>query len=220
MTISKSLNVVSGGIGTPESVADMSTKKTVVVSGLIGTIVIEAGINGDFCEKQLIQAPSGEVTFDVVAEEVRVNAQNGAAATVVIAAEDGVPSFAELPAPAGPSEAGVAVDGPMGPYHIVKRGPVQLAAQLGWQIVPASVASRHKYVFRHRWDRLEIPKPLSRVCLKIGEPICIPSNLTTGELHHWTRRLHDILEDDEREAQRKVRSSYAATASSLRSPHG
>ena len=109
-------------------------------------------------------------------------------------------------------EAGIAVDGPLGPYHVVKRGAVQLASQLGWLIVPASVASRSHYMLARRWDRLEIPKPFTRVSLILGEPFTVPPNLSAGELHRWTQRLHDILEEDECVAQRKVGSTMAERA--------
>lgn len=54
-------------------------------------------------------------------------------------------------------EVGIAVDGPLGPDHVVKRGVLRLAAEYQFEVVPISVASRRKRVLRHRWDHLEIP---------------------------------------------------------------
>jgi len=99
-------------------------------------------------------------------------------------------------------EGTIAVDGPNGPYHAVKRGAIQVASDLGYLVVPVSVASRRKVVLSHRWDRLEIPGVFTRVSLVIGEPIAVPQQLSPEELPDWTQRLHDVLEElDERADQ-------------------
>jgi hypothetical protein len=99
---------------------------------------------------------------------------------------------------------GMAVDGPRGPYHVVKRGAIQLASELGFALLPVSVASRRKRVLRHRWDRMEIPRPFTRVCLVIGEALTVPAGLTRDEVEPWARRLHDALEAGDRLAGEKV----------------
>ncbi len=99
---------------------------------------------------------------------------------------------------------GIAVDGPRGPYHVVKRGAIQLASELGFALLPVSVASRRKRVLRHRWDRMEIPRPFTRVCLVIGEALTVPAGLTQDEVEPWARRLHDALEAGDRLAGEKV----------------
>jgi lysophospholipid acyltransferase (LPLAT)-like uncharacterized protein len=103
------------------------------------------------------------------------------------------------------SEAGIAVDGPVGPDHKVKRGAIQLASELGHLIVPMSVASRHKHVLHHRWDRLEIPMIFSRVCVAVGEPMRIPPGLSWEEVQRWRSRLQDLLEAIDSEAEDRVR---------------
>lgn len=102
-------------------------------------------------------------------------------------------------------EAGMAVDGPQGPYHKVKRGAIQLASELGHVIVPMSVASRHKHVLRHRWDRLEIPMLFTRVSVAVGKPIQVPRGLSFDKLQTWRDRLHDALEAIDAEAESRVR---------------
>lgn len=92
-------------------------------------------------------------------------------------------------------EGSIAVDGPNGPYHAVKRGAIQVASNLGYLVVPVSVASRRKVVLSHRWDRLEIPSVFTRVSLVIGEPLAVPRQLSPHELPEWAQRLHDVLED-------------------------
>jgi len=102
-------------------------------------------------------------------------------------------------------QASMAVDGPHGPYHAVKQGAIQLASDLGHLIVPVSVATRRNIVLSHRWDQLEIPVAFTRVSLVIGDPINIPPNLSQDKLPIWTKRLHDVLEELDERAERKVR---------------
>jgi lysophospholipid acyltransferase (LPLAT)-like uncharacterized protein len=68
---------------------------------------------------------------------------------------------------------GVAVDGPLGPARQVKPLLLELAAELGFQIVPVSVRSSPRHVARWRWDRRETPCPFARVRLAVGEPIAL-----------------------------------------------
>ena len=102
-------------------------------------------------------------------------------------------------------QSSMAVDGPHGPYHAVKQGAIQLASDLGHLIVPVSVATRRKFVLSHRWDQLEIPGAFTRVSLVIGDPIRVPPNLSEDELPNWTQQLHDVLEELDERAERKVR---------------
>src|SRR5579871_3793870 len=44
----------------------------------------------------------------------------------------------------------IAVDGPLGPSHVVKRGVLDLASELGYVIVPVSAASNWKTVISSR----------------------------------------------------------------------
>lgn len=95
---------------------------------------------------------------------------------------------------------GIAVDGPLGPYHRVKRGAVKLASDLGYLIVPASATARRKRVLKYRWDRLELPALCTRVGLAIGEPIAVPSELGPGELQIRVAELGAALEALDRRA--------------------
>ncbi len=87
--------------------------------------------------------------------------------------------------------AGLAVDGPLGPRHEVKRGAIQLAGGLGWCIYPIAVALRPKRVLAGRWDRREIPWPWSRVALVVGEPL---EPEREPDLMTWQRRVGEALE--------------------------
>jgi lysophospholipid acyltransferase (LPLAT)-like uncharacterized protein len=99
----------------------------------------------------------------------------------------------------------VAVDGPLGPYHVVKRGAIQVASTLGFAIVPTSVASRRKRILTHRWDRMELPRLFTRVYLVVGEAIDVPAELPKDEKGNWPRRVCNALEDVDRHAESKAR---------------
>ncbi len=75
--------------------------------------------------------------------------------------------------------AALTVDGPRGPFRQVKPGVVILARRLHVPIVPASFSCRHVWRLRS-WDRMLLPKPLSRVVVGFGTPIApatLPSDV-------------------------------------------
>ncbi len=101
-------------------------------------------------------------------------------------------------------EGSVAVDGPHGPYHAVKPGAIQAASDLGFLIVPITAAPRRKFVMSHRWDQLEIPGLFTRASLVVGEPMTIPPNISREDIPVWAKRLHDVLEELDDQAERKA----------------
>ena len=99
---------------------------------------------------------------------------------------------------------GIAVDGPLGPYHTVKRGPVQLASELGSRILPVTFAARRSRIDERRWDRFELPSPFTRVVFLVGRPMRIPRGLSeedTERLERWTSRVRDALDALDRKAE-------------------
>ncbi|MBI4525681.1 MAG: DUF374 domain-containing protein [Deltaproteobacteria bacterium] len=115
---------------------------------------------------------------------------------------------------------GIAIDGPRGPYHVVKRTPVQLASSFGFVILPVSVASRHSFVFRSRWDRMELPRPFTKVCLVIGEAIRLPAALSSRDTRAKTREIREKLDEIELRAKRQVSRSNLLEAGKKFLPPG
>ena len=68
------------------------------------------------------------------------------------------------------------VDGPRGPFGVVKPGLLRIAQHSGMPILPAITSSERKWIF-NSWDRFMIPKPFSRVIIRFGDEIHIPKNL-------------------------------------------
>jgi len=113
----------------------------------------------------------------------------------------------------GAPACGIAVDGPLGPYHAVKRGPIQLASELGFLVFPVTFAARRSRIDVDRWDRFELPSPFTRVVLLVGEEIEVPPGVGEEhpeELHRWTERLHRALDALDREAEEESARSCRA----------
>lgn len=92
---------------------------------------------------------------------------------------------------------GLAADGPLGPWHKAKRGPIVLASKFGYEIFPVSFAARPCLASRVRWDRLELPLPFARVCLEVGEPFTVPRQVVENveTIGPWCERLGRELDD-------------------------
>lgn len=99
---------------------------------------------------------------------------------------------------------GIAVDGPLGPYHVVKPGAIELASSLGFVLLPVSTASRRRRIFLQRWDQMELPWFFTQVALVIGEPLYIPPDLNNQDLPFWESQLHQSLIDVDRRANELV----------------
>jgi lysophospholipid acyltransferase (LPLAT)-like uncharacterized protein len=97
--------------------------------------------------------------------------------------------------------AALAVDGPLGPAHVVKPGAVRLASDLAFAVLPVAAAADRSWVLARRWDRLAIPRPFARLGLVCGEPVQIPAGLPEAEVASWCGRLRERLEAVERRAR-------------------
>ncbi|WP_022819017.1 lysophospholipid acyltransferase family protein [Fusobacterium russii] len=68
---------------------------------------------------------------------------------------------------------GTPLDGPKGPKGKAKKGLLYLAQKSGISIVTFGAAYEKKWVFQKTWDKFEMPKPFSKLCIFIGEEIKI-----------------------------------------------
>jgi lysophospholipid acyltransferase (LPLAT)-like uncharacterized protein len=69
--------------------------------------------------------------------------------------------------------AGVTIDGPKGPRHIVKPGIIALAAISQTPILPVTYRA-DKQKLLHNWDKTVLPKVGSKCTVLYGEPVLIP----------------------------------------------
>lgn len=96
---------------------------------------------------------------------------------------------------------GIAIDGPLGPYHVVKRRLIQLAASVGFVVLPVSVASGCKFTLHSRWDRMEAPYPFARVCVVFGKAIRLTAPLRSREAAAMAREIRKALDEAEARAE-------------------
>jgi lysophospholipid acyltransferase (LPLAT)-like uncharacterized protein len=84
------------------------------------------------------------------------------------------------------------VDGPRGPFGKVKPGLIMLAKITGMPVLPVIISAKKKWVL-NSWDRFHIPKPFTRIIIKFGQEIYIPSKTTKEGIELYRRDIQDKL---------------------------
>ncbi len=85
------------------------------------------------------------------------------------------------------------LDGPRGPRHKVKPGPVALGRSSGAPLTMFHMAVEKAWVL-NTWDRLMIPKPFSRVLVRFGKLIPVPPDATDEDIERYTAELQAALD--------------------------
>jgi lysophospholipid acyltransferase (LPLAT)-like uncharacterized protein len=85
------------------------------------------------------------------------------------------------------------LDGPRGPRHKVKPGPVALARASGLALTMFHAAVDRAWVL-NTWDRLMIPVPFSRVLVRVGKLISVPEDAADEDLERYTAELQAALD--------------------------
>ncbi len=85
------------------------------------------------------------------------------------------------------------LDGPRGPRHKVKPGPVALARSSGVPLTMFHAAVDKAWVL-NSWDRMMIPRPFSRVLLRFGKLIPVPADASDEDVERYTRELQTALD--------------------------
>lgn len=111
---------------------------------------------------------------------------------------------------AGGRPAAIAVDGPLGPRHVVHRGAVRLASDLGHAIVPLAVAAAPLRALGSRWDELALPLPFARVRLVVDTPLPVPRGLADDALGPWIERTRCALEQVDARARAALEGALRA----------
>ncbi len=79
-------------------------------------------------------------------------------------------------------------DGPRGPRHSVNAGPVWIARETGYPLIPIGcVCDRARYL--KSWDRFTIPRYGARVCLVYGEPLRLAKDAPDEEVDRLTEEM-------------------------------
>jgi lysophospholipid acyltransferase (LPLAT)-like uncharacterized protein len=85
------------------------------------------------------------------------------------------------------------LDGPRGPRHKVKPGPVGLGRSTGLPLSAFHAGVDRAWVV-NSWDRMMIPKPFSRVLLRFGKLIQVPRNATDEDVARYSEELQATLD--------------------------
>lgn len=86
------------------------------------------------------------------------------------------------------------IDGPKGPKYVAKSGACLLAKKTQNPMMPF-VVETEKYWEIKSWDRLQIPKPFSRVRVFIGEPIFVAKDANDEEIENKRLELQTALDE-------------------------
>lgn len=78
-------------------------------------------------------------------------------------------------------------DGPSGPQHVFKSGPILMARIASVPLVPMACAADRAWYLK-RWDAFMIPKPFARIVLAVGEPLEVPRDTPLDRIDEY--RLH------------------------------
>jgi lysophospholipid acyltransferase (LPLAT)-like uncharacterized protein len=84
------------------------------------------------------------------------------------------------------------VDGPRGPFGVVKPGLLIIAQASGMPIVPAITSAEKKWVF-NSWDKFMVPKPFARVIIRFSNEIHIPRKLQRSDFEEKRLFIEDTL---------------------------
>lgn len=85
------------------------------------------------------------------------------------------------------------LDGPRGPRHKVKPGPVGLGRSSGVPLTSFHVGVDKAWVI-NSWDRMMIPKPFSRVLIRFGKLIPVPRDASDEDLARYNEGLQAALD--------------------------
>lgn len=87
------------------------------------------------------------------------------------------------------------IDGPRGPFGVVKPGAIRLAHATESVIVPFYTTADRAWYARS-WDKFLLPKPFSKVILRFGEKIVFKQSETSEEFEQHRKSLETIMFKD------------------------
>lgn len=85
------------------------------------------------------------------------------------------------------------VDGPRGPRRQVQPGVVYVSSRSQMPIVPVGIGFSSAWRFKS-WDRMAVPKPLSKVYFVTSDPIVVPRDADREVLKHYHARVQRELD--------------------------
>lgn len=85
------------------------------------------------------------------------------------------------------------IDGPRGPMYVAKPGPVLLARNVRLPVIAFHTAVERAWVL-NSWDRFMIPKPFSRVLLRVSPLVHVPPDADNVALERYHQQMQAALD--------------------------
>lgn len=98
------------------------------------------------------------------------------------------------------------VDGPQGPFGVIKPGLLTIAQFADAPIVPVIISAQRRWIF-NSWDRFMVPKPFSRIFIRFAPPIPVPRRLEA-----------EAFESLRRDIEKQIKELYDQTDNWWRQP--
>ncbi|HMK31634.1 MAG TPA: lysophospholipid acyltransferase family protein [Terriglobales bacterium] len=95
------------------------------------------------------------------------------------------------------------IDGPRGPMYVAKPGAVLLARNTQTPIVAFHIAAEKCWVL-HSWDRFMLPKPFSRMHLRLSRAIDVPRDADNAAMERLHAEMQASLDRVRLEAEARV----------------
>lgn len=89
------------------------------------------------------------------------------------------------------SHVGITPDGPRGPIYKLKPGAVKLASMTGTPIYPVCISASSFWSFEKSWDKMQLPKPFSKIICKIG------AKIENYDVSHVEQKLIELTESSD-----------------------
>jgi lysophospholipid acyltransferase (LPLAT)-like uncharacterized protein len=94
-------------------------------------------------------------------------------------------------------------DGPHGPARCFKPGAIMLAQLTSAPLLPMAAAAERAWHLGS-WDRMTIPRPLTRAVVALGEPRSVRRDLPPHRLEEERRAMEKVLVSLERAARARL----------------
>lgn len=102
----------------------------------------------------------------------------------------------------------ITVDGSVGPRRFCKPGAIDLSAKTGTHILPSATIVSH-YWQLDTWDKLQIPKPFSKIILSYGPVLdLVSSNISKEDFHGLQLTTGKAIDDAEAKGISYLKDRY------------
>jgi lysophospholipid acyltransferase (LPLAT)-like uncharacterized protein len=85
------------------------------------------------------------------------------------------------------------IDGPRGPKHVVKPGPIVLSKMTGAPMMAFHIALDRPWTLK-TWDALMIPRPFSKALIRVSAKMPVPPDAKDAEVDRWQAELQAALD--------------------------